>query len=81
MQAILFGHGGVSVIGVNACMMGGGALIAYGVWELRKLVSFPKREVIFGGLQHRGADKSCLLEDEAVGGREVGGYIRRGMIG
>jgi cobalt/nickel transport system permease protein len=50
LQAILFGHGGVSVIGVNACMLGGGGLVAYGVWELRKLVSFRKREVLFGGL-------------------------------
>jgi len=50
LQAILFGHGGVSVIGVNACMMGGGALLAYGVWQLRNVVSFPKREVVFGGL-------------------------------
>jgi len=50
LQAILFGHGGVSVIGVNSCMMGGGALVAYGVWQLRNVVAFPNREVVFGGL-------------------------------
>ncbi len=50
LQAILFGHGGVSVIGVNAVMMGGGALVAYGFWQLRYLVSFAKRDILFGGL-------------------------------
>ncbi|MBI5136309.1 MAG: cobalt transporter CbiM [Nitrospirae bacterium] len=50
LQAVLFGHGGVSVIGINAVMLGGGALVAYGVWQLRHLVSFAKREVVFGGL-------------------------------
>ncbi len=50
LQAILFGHGGVSVIGVNAVMLGGGALVAYGFWQLRHMVSFPKRDIIFGGL-------------------------------
>jgi cobalt/nickel transport system permease protein len=50
LQAILFGHGGVSVIGVNALMLGGGALCAYGLWQLRHSFSFPKRDIIFGGL-------------------------------
>jgi cobalt/nickel transport system permease protein len=63
LQAILFGHGGVSVIGVNSCMMGGGALVAYGVWQLRNVVSFPKREVIFGGLAGAGGVfvSGCVL--------------------
>jgi cobalt/nickel transport system permease protein len=50
LQAILFGHGGVSVIGVNAVMMGGGGLLAYGVWQLRHHFSFARNEVIFGAL-------------------------------
>ena len=50
LQAILFGHGGVSVIGINALMLGGGALVAYGIWQLRHMASFAKSEIIFGGL-------------------------------
>lgn len=45
-----FGFGGVSVIGVNSVMLGGGALFAYGIWQCRHLVSIPNREVIFGAL-------------------------------
>ena len=45
-----FGFGGLSVIGVNSVMLGGGALFAYGVWQLRHKVSIPNKEVIFGGL-------------------------------
>ena len=50
LQAILFGHGGVSVIGVNSVMMGTGGLLAYGVWQIRHYVSFKNKEVIFGAL-------------------------------
>lgn len=50
LQAILFGHGGVTVIGVNSLMMGGGALIAYIVWKQRYHFSFKRREFIFGAL-------------------------------
>jgi len=55
LQAILFGHGGVSVIGVNALMLGGGALCAYGVWQLRHIITLPKLDhnkniIAFGGL-------------------------------
>ncbi len=45
-----FGFGGVSVIGVNSVMLGGGALIAYGVWHCRNFVSIPNSEVVFGAL-------------------------------
>lgn len=45
-----FGFGGVSVIGVNSVMLGGGALLAYGVWQCRHFVSIPNKEVIFGAL-------------------------------
>jgi len=50
LQALLFGHGGVSVIGVNSVMMGGGGLLAYGVWQLRHYFAFAHKEVIFGAL-------------------------------
>ncbi|HFQ92299.1 MAG TPA: cobalt transporter CbiM [Chromatiales bacterium] len=50
LQAIIFGHGGVTVIGVNALMLGGGGLIAYLVWQQRHRFSFKKREFVFGAL-------------------------------
>src|SRR5690606_37854850 len=50
LQAIIFGHGGVTVIGVNAIMLGGGALVAYLVWQLRHHFSFAKKEFVFGAL-------------------------------
>lgn len=50
LQAILFGHGGMTVIGVNSVMLGGGALIGYAVWQLRHYFSFARREVVFGAL-------------------------------
>ena len=50
LQAILFGHGGVSVIGVNSVMMGSGGLLAYGVWQLRHFFAFEHKEVVFGAL-------------------------------
>jgi len=50
LQALLFGHGGVTVIGVNAIMLGGGGLIAYMVWQLRHRFDIPKKEVVFGSL-------------------------------
>ncbi len=50
LQTILFGHGGVTVIGVNTMMLGGGGLVAYGVWQLRHRFNFRNKEMIFGGL-------------------------------
>ncbi|MBI5450197.1 MAG: cobalt transporter CbiM [Gammaproteobacteria bacterium] len=50
LQAIIFGHGGITVIGINTLMMGTGALVGYGVWRLRHLVNFKKKEMIFGAL-------------------------------
>ncbi len=50
LQAIIFGHGGVTVIGVNALMLGGGGLVAYLVWQQRHRFSFKKREFVFGAL-------------------------------
>ncbi|MCC7203411.1 MAG: cobalt transporter CbiM [Nitrospirae bacterium] len=51
LQAFLFGFGGVTVIGVNCIMLGGGALIAYFVWQLRHRFPHGSRlEVIFGAL-------------------------------
>ncbi len=45
-----FGFGGVSVIGINAVMLGGGALLAYGIWQLRHLLPIKGGEVVFGAL-------------------------------
>ena len=50
LQAIIFGHGGITVIGVNTLMMGGGALIAYVVWQQRHRFSFKRKELIFGAM-------------------------------
>ncbi len=36
-QAVMFGHGGLSTLGVNAVMMGVPALLAYGIFKLRYL--------------------------------------------
>ena len=38
------------MIGVNSVMMGGGGLLAYGVWQLRHSFSIAHREAIFGAL-------------------------------
>jgi cobalt/nickel transport system permease protein len=50
LQAILFGHGGVTVIGINTLMMGGGALVSYMVWQQRHHFVFKRRELVFGAL-------------------------------
>ncbi|MDR2877807.1 MAG: cobalt transporter CbiM [Chromatiales bacterium] len=51
LQAIIFGHGGVTVIGVNAVMLGGGALVAYMVWQQRhRFPNMKRREFVFGAL-------------------------------
>ena len=50
LQAILFGHGGVTVIGVNTVMLGGGALAGYVVWRLHNKFSFKRNEMIFAFL-------------------------------
>jgi cobalt/nickel transport system permease protein len=50
LQAILFGHGGVSVIGVNAVMLGGGALCAYAVWRQRHRFNFRNNDIVFAAL-------------------------------
>lgn len=49
-QAIIFGHGGIAVIGVNTAMMGTGALAAYAVWQFRHRFSFAKKELVFAFL-------------------------------
>jgi cobalt/nickel transport system permease protein len=50
LQAILFGHGGVTVIGVNSLMMGGGALASYIVWQQRHRFNLKRKELIFGAI-------------------------------
>ena len=48
LQSILLQHGGITAIGVNACMMGLPALAAYGIFRARVLTRFRHREAIFG---------------------------------
>ena len=50
LQSILLQHGGITAIGVNACMMGLPALAAYGIFKARLLTRFRQREAIFGAM-------------------------------
>ena len=50
LQALLFGHGGVTVIGINALMLGGGALAGAFVWQQRFRFKIKKTEVVFGAI-------------------------------
>ena len=50
LQALLFGHGGVTAIGVNSIMLGGGGLVAYLVWQMRFRFNIRRRELVFGAL-------------------------------
>jgi cobalt/nickel transport system permease protein len=50
LQAILFQHGGITVIGINSVMMGVPALAAYKIFQLGRLFHFEKRETFFGFL-------------------------------
>jgi cobalt/nickel transport system permease protein len=76
LQAIIFGHGGVTVIGVNSVMLGGGALVAYMVWQQRHRFDFARREFIFGAMAGATATISSglvlalalLTTGEAFGG-------------
>jgi cobalt/nickel transport system permease protein len=48
LQAIFFQHGGISVIGVNSLNMGVPALLAWMLFERRRGLKSPRREVVFG---------------------------------
>lgn len=50
LQALLFQHGGITTIGSNAVMMGVPALLAYKIFNLRKVFTFKSNEAIFGFL-------------------------------
>lgn len=50
LQSILLQHGGITAIGVNACMMGLPALAAYGIFKARLLTRFRHREAVFGAM-------------------------------
>lgn len=50
LQAIFFQHGGISVIGVNSLNMGIPALLAWQIFEHRRGLASPRREIVFGGL-------------------------------
>ncbi|MEO0540992.1 MAG: cobalt transporter CbiM [Cyanobacteria bacterium P01_A01_bin.105] len=56
-QAMFLGHGGLSTLGVNACIMGLPALVSYGVFQLRHQ----------GTWQHRDALASFLAGSLGVG--------------
>jgi len=60
LQAYLFGHGGLSVIGVNTVMMGTGALCAYAIWLTRRRVKLPEH-LSFGGRQFRIPSRDVLF--------------------
>ncbi len=42
LQAIMFQHGGITTLGVNAIAMGLPALLAYGIFSLNKYIKFKK---------------------------------------
>jgi cobalt/nickel transport system permease protein len=50
LQSLLLQHGGITAIGVNACMMGLPAFAAYGIFKARLLTRFRYREAAFGAM-------------------------------
>ena len=50
LQSLLLQHGGITAIGVNACMMGLPAFVAYGIFKARLLTRFRHREAAFGAM-------------------------------
>lgn len=53
LQAFLFGHGGVTTIGINTVVMGIPALIAYGIFKAGSKLGFLRKgvsETIFGAI-------------------------------
>lgn len=50
LQSLLLQHGGITAIGVNACMMGLPAFVAYGIFKARLLTRFRYREAAFGAM-------------------------------
>ncbi len=48
LQALLFQHGGLTTIGVNAFNMGVGGVVAFGLFRLRRYLSIKGREMVFG---------------------------------
>ncbi len=55
LQTILFQHGGVTVIGVNALVMGLPALAAHAIFRVHKRGTLPGRAAPFGFLAGGGA--------------------------
>lgn len=47
-QAVMFQHGGLTTLGVNATMMGGSALLAYHLFRLHTLIGRNNRAVLGG---------------------------------
>ena len=55
LQSILLQHGGITAIGVNACIMGLPAIAAYWIFKARLLTRFKYREAAFGAIAGAGA--------------------------
>ena len=56
-QAVMFQHGGLTTLGVNAAMMGIPALLAFGIFRLR---------VVFGQAEHKGLSATLGLLGSAT---------------
>jgi len=50
LQSLLLQHGGITAIGVNACIMGLPAFAAYGIFKVRLLTRFRHKEAAFGAI-------------------------------
>lgn len=50
LQSLLFQHGGITTIGVNCLMLGGGALASYLIWNCRHAFHFRNNAYLFGAL-------------------------------
>lgn len=55
LQALLLGHGGATVIGINTLMLGGGALASFVIWQQRHRYTFKNREFIFAAISGAAA--------------------------
>lgn len=63
-QAVMFQHGGLTTLGINAAMMGIPALLAFGIFRLRRLMSNGNNEwvaAIFGFLGSATATALSVL--------------------
>lgn len=64
-QAVLFGHGGITTLGVNATIIGVPALLAYGIFRLRALPGLSGRKAT-GALAFAGGALGLALSAAAM---------------